>query len=133
MPAASDPTGQSLATISAAVALLGPRLADLPHEECHVAYLDRARCLVGLTILPGAGPDSVDIAVRALVAEALALDARALLIAHNHPGGDPTPSMADKQATRRLAEIVAPLDIRLLDHLIFAGESWVSFRALGLL
>ena len=54
-------------------------------------------------------------------------------IAHNHPSGDPSPSRADIEATRRLAEAAAALGIRLHDHLIFAGGDCRSFRALGLL
>ena len=54
-------------------------------------------------------------------------------MAHNHPSGDPRPSRADIQATRRLAETADALDIRLHDHLIFAGTDCRSFRELGLL
>jgi len=115
-----------------AVALFAPVFAGLAHEELHVALLDREMRLIKRTKIPGSG-HSVDVPLRALVAEALALDARGLVIAHNHPGGDATPSQAGKAVTRRLAEIVAPLEIRLIDHLIFAGDQCASFRAMGLL
>jgi DNA repair protein RadC len=54
-------------------------------------------------------------------------------MAHNHPGGDPTPSNADRDATRLLARALDPLGVRLLDHLVIAEGGTVSFRSLGLL
>jgi DNA repair protein RadC len=121
-----------IADSKGAVALFAPLLAGLPHEELHVALLDGEMRLIKRTAIPGRG-DSVELPLRALMTEALALDARCLVIAHNHPGGDPTPSQADKAVTRRLAEVAGSLEIRLLDHLIFAGERCASFREMGLL
>jgi len=117
---------------AAAAALFAPVFAGLAHEELHVALLDGDMRLLKRSQIPGSG-HSVDVPLRALIAEALALDARGLVIAHNHPGGDATPSQADKAVTRRLAEIAAPLELRLIDHLIFAGDQCASFRAMGLL
>jgi DNA repair protein RadC len=121
-----------IADSTSAVTLFGPALAGLPHEELHVALLDAEMRLLKRTTIPGGG-DSVELPLRALMTEALALDARCLVIAHNHPCGDPTPSQADKAVTRRLAEIAGALEIRLLDHLVFAGERCASFRDMGLL
>ena len=122
----------TIADAEAAVALFAPALAGLLHEELHLALLDDGMRLLKYSTIPGCG-HSVDVPLRALMAEALALDARCLIIAHNHPCGDPTPSQADKAVTRRLAEIAGSLEIRLLDHLIFAGGECVSFREIGLL
>lgn len=116
-----------------AALLLAPDFVGLAHEELHVVHLDGALRLLGRTVTPGGDAGSVDVPLRAILHDALAFEARALILAHNHPGGDATPSRADKAVTRRLADLTRPLDIRLLDHLIFAGESWTSFRALGLL
>ena len=126
-----EPT-TTIADSKGAVAFFAPALAGLPHEELHVALLDGEMRLLKQTMIPGCG-NSVDVPLRALMAEALALDARCLVIAHNHPCGDPTPSQADKAVTRRLAEIAGSLEIRLLDHLVFAGERCASFREMGLL
>ena len=71
--------------------------------------------------------------MREIFAAALKCDAFGLVIAHNHPSGDPRPSRADIEATRRLAETAAALGICLHDHLIFAGGECCSFRELGLL
>ena len=104
----------------------------LGYETLHVAHLDDDRTLLKLTALPGT-LDRVELPLRPLIAEALALGATALIVAHNHPGGTASPSRADIVATRRLVEVARPLQIELLDHLIFAGKTVVSFRALGLL
>jgi DNA repair protein RadC len=63
----------------------------------------------------------------------VAFGAVAVVMAHNHPSGDPTPSIADREATRLLAGALKTLDVRLVDHLIVAGQGVTSFRSLGLL
>ena len=125
--------GQRIADLAAAVALFAPTFANVAHEALRIAHLDREFRLLGLAIAPEAGPHGIDVSLRELIGEALARGARALIIAHNHPCGDPTPSRADRIATRRLVEVARPLEIRLVDHLIFAGDDMISFRALGLL
>ncbi|RYD55748.1 MAG: hypothetical protein EOP60_05755 [Sphingomonadales bacterium] len=62
-----------------------------------------------------------------------ALDAEAVVMAHNHPSGDSTPSVADREATRMLARALDGLGIRLLDHLVVTRNGVSSFRAMGLL
>jgi len=115
-----------------AAALFAPTFAGLAHEALRVAYLDGGLAL--LRLWKGDGTTgSVDVPLRTLIRDALMLGAHALIVAHNHPLGDPTPSSADKAVTRRLVEIARPLDIRVVDHLIFSGERVVSFRGLGLL
>ena len=69
--------------------------------------------------------------MREIFRAALNHGAAGLVIAHNHPSGDPRPSPADVAATRRLAETAAALDIVVHDHLIFAGGECRSFRELG--
>ena len=116
-----------------AAALFAPTFAGLAHEALRVAYLDDGLALLRLWEGEGTAPASVDVPLRTLIRDALILGAHALIVAHNHPRGDPTPSRADKAVTRRLVEIARPLDIRIVDHLIFAGEQVASFRGLGLL
>lgn len=126
---ADRPIGDS----SAAAALLAPGFAGLAHEELKVLHMDGALRPLAVGTETGAGGLSVEVPVRRLIGLALALGSRALILAHNHPGGDPTPSRADRTATRRLIEVAHPLDIRVIDHLVFAAAGWRSFRALGLL
>lgn len=58
-----------------------------------------------------------------MINEALTLNASGILLAHNHPSGDPRPSLADIVTTQRLCALAAELDLRVIDHLVFAGTS----------
>ena len=124
--------GRQLRGSADAIDLFARRLAGLMQEQLLVAHLDGEGWLLGVSAAEG-GDDRIDLPIREIVREALALGSRALVLAHNHPSGDATPSGEDLAATRRLAETVRSLDIRLVDHLIFGGEDCRSFRALGLL
>jgi DNA repair protein RadC len=79
------------------------------------------------------GAGDVELPIRRILSSALRLRARSIVLAHNHPSGDPAPSASDEAATRALATAAAGLDIGLHDHLIFAGGECSSFRSLGLL
>ena len=75
----------------------------------------------------------VGMPVRSIVLDAARHGSAAILLAHNHPSGDPSPSESDLHATRRLAAVSRALGCRLVDHLVFAGGSCTSLRALGYL
>jgi DNA repair protein RadC len=122
----------AIATAEDAAALLADRFAGLAGEMIVVLHLGEERQVLAVSEHPGSR-DGADLPLRAIVAESLRLDARAMIVAHNHPSGDARPSDADVEATRILAETARRLDLRLLDHLIFAGPACTSFRALGLL
>lgn len=125
--------GQRIADSDTAIALFAPIFAALEHEELQVAHLDGDLNLLKLDVTRGSQKAEVAVPLRTLIRDALVLEARAIVIAHNHPGGDPAPSRADRSVTRRLVEVARPLDIRLLDHLVFARGEWTSFRRMGLL
>ncbi len=120
-------------TAHAAADLLRPLFAEARGERLAVAHLDAGRRLLALDEEVGRGTDSMVFPMRAILAAALARDTAGLVVAHNHPSGDPRPSPADIAATCRLAEAADRLGIRLHDHLVFAGADCRSFRALGLL
>jgi DNA repair protein RadC len=126
------PQVQRLTDASAAAALFAP-LADEATEVVAFAYLDADRRLLGMRHVRSASTTRLDLRVRAVAADAIAFDAVAVVMAHNHPSGDPTPSSADKEATRLLARGLAALEVRLVDHLVVATGGITSFRALGLL
>lgn len=114
-------------------ALLGPRLRDLPVEEFHVLALDsqsrvRRDVLVSRGLLNSALVHPREV-FRAAIAEAAA----GIILAHNHPSGDPTPSPEDRAATRQLVEAGRLLDLPVYDHVIVAGDRFLSFVAAGLL
>jgi DNA repair protein RadC len=122
----------AILTARDAADLLAPLFADSPGELLAVLHLDAGRELIALEER-AAGGDAIALPMREIFQAALNHGAAGLVIAHNHPSGDPQPSPADIAATRRLAETAATLGIRLHDHLIFAGGGCRSFREMGLL
>ncbi len=120
-------------TARAAADLLSPLFAGAAGEKLAVLHLDAERRLIALEEHDVSGREEIELPMRAIFAAALRDKARGMIIAHNHPSGDPRPSRADKAATRRLAETADALGIILHDHLIFAGAECSSFRQLGLL
>lgn len=123
----------ALRTARDAADLFAPRFAGRTRELLLVAYLDAAKTPICVREEAGAHAAYVALPVRAIVACALREDAHGLVLAHNHPSGDPRPSAADRSASRALRDTLAPLGIRLHDHLIFARGRWSSLRALRLL
>lgn len=71
--------------------------------------------------------------LRSIVADAALHETVGILLAHNHPSGDSRPSDSDLSATRRLASAADGIDCVIIDHFVFAGSDWTSFRCLGLL
>jgi len=106
--------------------------SDPSRETLWVAHVDDdARCL-HLSQFPG-GESVATMPVRQIILDAVVHGSTGLIIAHNHPSGDPRPSDSDCRATRRLATAAEALDCTLLDHLIFAGEECTSLRQRGFL
>ena len=106
--------------------------SDPTLERIWVAHLDGEANCVHLTHHDG-DETGVPLPLRTIISDAAARGSSAILLAHNHPSGDPTPSDGDKRATSRLACAAEAVDCRLVDHLVFAGGRYSSFRALGLL
>ncbi|MEG8043293.1 Mov34/MPN/PAD-1 family protein [Sphingomonas faeni] len=118
-----------IADLAAARALF----AGLGHatvETVAVAYLDPNRRLLGMRHVIGAR-DQAAISIRTVAADALAFGATGVVIAHNHPSGDATPSARDVAFTRALATGLRTLEVVLLDHLVIAGGQVTSLRAAG--
>ncbi len=110
-----------------------PRLEDLPVEEFHVAVLDAQHRLErDLTITRGILNASL-VHAREVFREAIAERAAAIVLIHNHPSGDPTPSPDDRKITTQLVEAGRLLDIPVLDHVIIGRGRFVSFSESGLL
>ncbi|MEA3052970.1 MAG: repair protein RadC [Sphingomonadales bacterium] len=120
-------------TASDAADLLAPIFAAAQGERIAVLHLDPGHRMLAVTLEEQGAADEAELPVGAIVATALRLGSSAIILAHNHPSGDPSPSEADLAATRRLAEAAAAVGIRLFDHLVFAGAECRSFQALGLL
>ncbi len=102
-------------------------------ESFRVLFLDRKNALIADEEIARGTVDHVPVYPREVVKRALAHDASALILVHNHPSGDPTPSDADIAMTRQVAEAAASLSITLHDHIIVGADGERSFRADGLL
>jgi len=106
--------------------------ADATREILWVAHVDSdARCI---HLSRHLGDETgTTFPLRIIIADAALHGSAGIVLAHNHPSGDPRPSYSDCRATRHLATAVEALDCRVLDHLVFAGTECTSFRRLGLL
>lgn len=110
-----------------------PTMRDLSHEEFRVLLLNTQHAVTGeLTVTRGVLDGSV-VHPREVFRPAIAGSAAAILLVHNHPSGDPTPSVEDRAVTRQLAGAGAVVGIPVLDHLVVGDGRYVSFVEAGLL
>ena len=112
--------------------LLAPLFEAATAEKIAVLHLDAERRSLAVREYPG-GIDNAELPLRQIVEEALRLGTASLIVAHNHPSGEPDPSAEDLRVSRLLADTARNLGIRLIDHFIFAGKDVRSLRDLGLL
>jgi DNA repair protein RadC len=115
------------------VRLMASRLRDLQVEEFHLLALDsQSQVLRDLLITRGLLNSSL-VHPREVFRAAIAEAAAGIIVVHNHPSGDPTPSAEDRAVTRQLVEAGRLLDLPVYDHVIVAGDRFVSFASTGLL
>ena len=95
------------------------------------AMLDTRHRLISYVELFYGSIDGAEVHPRELVKQALRSNAAAVIVAHNHPSGDVTPSSADRAVTERLKQALRLVDIRLLDHVIVGGRDIASMAAMG--
>lgn len=118
---------------SAVAALLGPRLRDLAVEEFHVLALDSQSRVRRDVLITRGLLNSALVHPREVFRAAIAEAAAGIIVVHNHPSGDPTPSPEDRAVTRQLVEAGRLLDLPVYDHVIVAGDRFLSFVTAGLL
>ncbi|MCA9493534.1 MAG: DNA repair protein RadC [Myxococcales bacterium] len=114
-------------------ALLGPALASLGEEELHGLYLDRRRRVLARRRLTRGSDAFTVVDARQVFRVALGVGASAVLLAHNHPSGDPTPSAQDREVTERVARAGRVLGVPLVDHLVVGAGCYTSLAEEGLL
>jgi len=107
-------------------------MAHRETEQFRILFLDTKNTVIADEEQAKGTVDHVPVYPREVVKRALELSASALILVHNHPSGDPTPSAADIQMTRQIATAAKALGITVHDHLIIGKASESSFRALGL-
>lgn len=109
------------------------RLQPLREEEVRALYLNAGHEIIHDERIGSGTIDEAPIFPRQIVARCLQVGAKGVMLTHNHPSGNPTPSDADVATTRRIASALATMDIHLHDHLIIARRGYFSMRAAGLL
>ena len=102
-------------------------------EEVRILFLNAKNMLIANEALWQGSVDEASVHVREVIARAIALGATALIIVHNHPSGDPTPSTQDIRLTRDLIEAGRHMKITVHDHVIVGAQGRTSMRAMGLI
>ena len=102
-------------------------------EEVRILFLNAKNMLLANEALWQGSVDAASVHVREVIARAIALGATALIIVHNHPSGDPTPSSQDIRLTRDLVEAGRHMKVVVHDHVIIGAQGRTSMRALGLI
>ncbi|WP_254449805.1 MULTISPECIES: DNA repair protein RadC [unclassified Aliiroseovarius] len=108
-------------------------MAHRETEQFRVLYLDKKNVVIADEEQAQGTVDHVPVYPREVVKRALELNASALILVHNHPSGDPTPSDSDMQMTRQVEQAASALGITLHDHLVVGKSDQLSFRAHGYL
>lgn len=115
-----------------AAELLKPFIGNLEHEELWVLVLDRRNRVIQLVRLYQGSVSSSQVRVGEVFRQAVIEQASAVIIAHNHPSGDPTPSPDDVAVTRAIVQAGKLLDVDVLDHLVVCADRHVSLKERGL-
>ena len=113
--------------------LMQPEIGELPHEEFWIIYLNNSNKVIEKHSLSKGGITGTLVDVRLVLKKALELGATSLILSHNHPSGNLSPSSSDKQLTQKLKTAGESLDIKILDHIIVTEKSYFSFADEGLL
>ena len=129
----SLPAGACIRSPADTEAFLLSKLRHLGHERFCCLYLDNRHRVLQFDELFRGTIDGTSVYPREVVKEALAVNAAAVILAHNHPSGVAEPSQADERITRRLKSALELVDIRLLDHLIIGDAGTTSLASRGLL
>ncbi len=126
-------TGESMTSPAAVRNYLRLKLSGLEHEVFCVMFLDSQHRVIGFEEMFRGTLNQASVYPREVVKKALANNAAGVILAHNHPSGETTPSMADQNLTDALKSALALVDVRVLDHFIVGGTDVLSFAEQGLM
>lgn len=124
--------GARIAVPADAFALLGPQMGHLPQEELRVLTLTTKHDVISSPTVYIGNVGCAVVRAAEVFRPAVLDGAPSIIVAHNHPSGDPAPSPEDVQITRKLVEAGKVLDIEVLDHMIISESGFVSLRERGL-
>ncbi|HET7082911.1 MAG TPA: DNA repair protein RadC [Candidatus Limnocylindria bacterium] len=110
-----------------------PAMGHLEQEELRCVLLNTKNTVTGMVTVYTGNLAGSSVRIGEVFREAVRRQSAAVVVVHNHPSGDPSPSAEDLRITREMAEAGRLLDIELLDHLVIGHGRWVSLRALGAL
>ena len=113
--------------------LLGPEMAPLAQEQLRVLLLDTKNHVVGQRVIYQGNVSSAIVRTAEVFRPAVIEAVPSIIVSHNHPSQDPTPSPEDAALTRELVQAGKLLDIELLDHIVIGGERFVSLKERGLM
>ena len=119
--------GQQVTGCHMAQRVIHDQMVDLDHEEVWIIHLTGANTVISTEMISRGTLNQTSIDCRTVLRAALLQNAAAIIIAHNHPSGIPLPGRADIQFTGELKAACSLLDIRLLDNIIIAKDSFYSF------
>jgi DNA repair protein RadC len=127
------PGREVLSSWSTVLDYLKSKMAFEPNEQFRVLFLDKRNQLISDEVMQRGTVDHVPVYPREVVKRALELHASAIIMTHNHPSGDPTPSNADIQMTKQIVEIAGSLGISVHDHIIIGKQGHASLKGLKLM
>ncbi len=113
--------------------ILKPMMADLPHEEFWVIYLNKANKILSIEAISKGGVAGTVADVKIIFKKAIELLASSIMLAHNHPSGNLKPSNADIELTRKMRDTGKIMEIEVLDHIIISENGYYSFSDEGML
>ena len=108
-----------------------PKMQDLDVEECHLLLLDQGNAVKSSVLISKGGIAGASVDVRCLLRYAILGQAVSVILCHNHPSGRTQPSHEDDNLTKKVAEACKAVNIRLTDHIIFAGNDYYSYLENG--
>lgn len=124
---------RSLTSFAAVLDYCRTAMAFLEREEFRILFLDKKNALIADEVQSAGTVDHAPVYPREVMRRALELNATAMILVHNHPSGDPSPSGADIQLTQELVGLGKSLNVLVHDHLIIGRDGFTSFKGLQLI
>ena len=121
-----------LGAMPAVLAYLRSAMAFEEREQFRILFLDRRNKLIADEVQGRGTIDHTPVYTREVLKRALELSASAIILAHNHPSGDPTPSKADIDMTKQIVEVAAKLGVTVHDHIVLGRDGHLSMRSAGI-